>query len=109
VRASLGEAAARAAVDLRGWPRGRSPLRERTTLDWSRRCSQTYHRRAFDVLEPAPSMVDVRDIAHALGMKVRFNGHVHRFYSVAEHCCRVALDGRTSPALTKAHTGVTEC
>lgn len=33
---------------------------------------------------------DVRDIAHALGMIVRFNGHVNRFYSVAEHTMMVA-------------------
>lgn len=30
-------------------------------------------------------------IAHALGMCVRYNGHVREFYSVAEHCVLVAM------------------
>lgn len=33
---------------------------------------------------------NVADIAHALGLIVRFNGHVSRFYSVAEHSLLVA-------------------
>lgn len=30
-------------------------------------------------------------IAHALGMCVRYNGHVREFYSVAEHCVLVSM------------------
>lgn len=33
---------------------------------------------------------DVADISHALGMIVRFNGHVSHFYSVAEHTLLVS-------------------
>lgn len=39
----------------------------------------------FDLLEPDTSMVDIRDIAHALARICRFTGHVRRHYSVAEH------------------------
>jgi hypothetical protein len=50
--------------------------------DWM----QTYTGRAFYPLEPNPGDVDLLDIAHGLSMLCRYNGHVSRFYSVAEHC-----------------------
>ena len=34
--------------------------------------------------------LDIHEIAHALGMICRFNGHVIRFLSVAEHCVLVS-------------------
>ncbi|MEN1976885.1 YfbR-like 5'-deoxynucleotidase [Cellulomonas sp. P4] len=47
---------------------------------------QTYTGRRFYPMDPAPADVVPIDIAHALGMLCRYNGHVDRFYSVAEHC-----------------------
>ncbi|WP_341674990.1 hypothetical protein [Niveibacterium sp. SC-1] len=44
----------------------------------------------FDLLDPQPDMVDIRDIAHALGNLCRFAGHCARFHSVAEHSVGVA-------------------
>lgn len=33
--------------------------------------------------------IDIRDIAWSLSLLCRYNGHCDRFYSVAEHCCRL--------------------
>lgn len=50
----------------------------------------TYTGRKFHLLDPHPDEVDIRDIAHSLSMLCRYTGHVRRFYSVAEHCVRLA-------------------
>lgn len=39
----------------------------------------------IDLLNPKPEAIDIRDIAHSLGMQCRYNGHTSQFYSVAEH------------------------
>jgi hypothetical protein len=51
---------------------------------------QTYTGRAFYPLDPRVEDVDIIDIAHGLSMQCRYNGHVDRFYSVAEHCVLMA-------------------
>jgi 5'-deoxynucleotidase YfbR-like HD superfamily hydrolase len=51
---------------------------------------QTYTGRKFFPLAPRAEDVDVRDIAHALSLKCRFNGQCREFYSVAEHSMRVS-------------------
>lgn len=47
---------------------------------------QTYTGRQFWPLDPNVEDVDIVDIAHSLSMTCRYGGHVHQFYSVAEHC-----------------------
>lgn len=54
----------------------------------------------FDVIEPRAEDLDIADIAHALSLKCRFNGHCEVFYSVAEHSVRVA---RILPPVMKLH------
>ena len=51
---------------------------------------QTFTGRQFWPLDPNVDDIDVLDIAHALAMKVRYSGHVKRFYSVAEHSVHVS-------------------
>lgn len=51
---------------------------------------ETYSGRKFHVLSPSPSDIDIHDIARGLAMQCRFGGHVHQFYSVAEHSVRVS-------------------
>lgn len=46
---------------------------------------QTYSGRVFEPLDPSTDQIDLEDIAHALSMTCRFNGHCRFFYSVAEH------------------------
>ena len=43
--------------------------------------------------------IPVEDMAHALSMNVRFNGHIKRFYSVAEHSCYISDLAGTAAAL----------
>lgn len=50
--------------------------------DWM----QTFTGRQFYPMAPRPEDVDILDIAHSLSMQCRYNGHISRFYSVAEHC-----------------------
>jgi hypothetical protein len=51
---------------------------------------QTFSGVEFYPFDPLPSEILIEDIAHALSMQCRYAGHVRRFYSVAEHCVRVA-------------------
>lgn len=53
----------------------------------------TFTGQSFNVLTPDPLTVKIEDIAHALSLLCRANGHFNRFYSVAEHsinCCKEA-------------------
>lgn len=49
---------------------------------------ETVSGAKFELANP---VFETEVIAHALGMCVRYNGHVKEFYSVAEHCVLVAL------------------
>ena len=45
----------------------------------------TYTKKMFDPLHPKAELIDIADIAHALSMLCRANGHFKNFYSVAQH------------------------
>lgn len=64
----------------------------KSTVDTSPRVGDwtyTYTGLKFYPQDPRPEEMCIRDIAHALSMQCRFNGHTQVFYSVGEHCCRV--------------------
>ncbi|MDP2746164.1 phosphohydrolase [Pseudomonas sp.] len=50
----------------------------------------TNSARAFDLLNPHAENVITTDLAHALSMVCRFNGHCAHHYSVAQHSLLVA-------------------
>jgi len=50
----------------------------------------TFSGRAFDLGNPDPSAITVRDIAHHLSLLCRYTGACRQFYSVAQHSCLVA-------------------
>lgn len=52
--------------------------------------TQTYTGKKFFPLKPSTDDVSTIDIARALSMQCRFNGHIKRFYSVAEHSVLVS-------------------
>ena len=54
----------------------------------------TYKKIHFSPLKPMPENIRIEDIAHALSLMTRANGHFKRFYSVAQHSINCALEAR---------------
>ncbi len=52
----------------------------------------TYTGKHFDPTAPDESLFDVRDVAHALSLTCRGNGHVKTFFSVGQHCVNCARE-----------------
>lgn len=51
----------------------------------------TYTGKRFYPLDPRAEDIDIVDIAHALSLTNRFNGHTEFPYSVAQHSLKVSL------------------
>lgn len=52
----------------------------------------TYGGTHFYPLEPKAEDIYIGDIAHALSLLCRGNGHVRHFFSVGQHCVNCALE-----------------
>lgn len=52
----------------------------------------TYGGTHFMPMEPEAADVHITDIAHALSLLCRGNGHVKHFFSVGQHCVNCALE-----------------
>lgn len=52
----------------------------------------TYTGKHFNPTEPDMALVDIQDIAHALSLTCRGNGHVKTFFSVGQHCINTAKE-----------------
>lgn len=52
----------------------------------------TYSGIHFFPTEPKPQDICIADIAHALSLICRGNGHVKTFFSVGQHCINCALE-----------------
>lgn len=49
-------------------------------------CITTYSKISFSPVHPEVEKIEIRDIAHALSLMARANGHFPKFYSVGQHC-----------------------
>lgn len=52
---------------------------------YTKDCIRTVSGIYVNVFEPTEDMIDIKDIAHALSMQVRFGGHLPTAYTVAQH------------------------
>lgn len=52
----------------------------------------TYTKLDMDPMAPRPEDIRLEDIAHALSLMTRANGHIRHFYSVAQHCISCARE-----------------
>ena len=53
-------------------------------------CIQVFKGGIFHVFDPRPDEIDIEDIAHALALVCRWNGHCRSHLSVAQHCVLVS-------------------
>ena len=55
-------------------------------------CIMTNSHIMIDPLNPDPELIQITDIAHALSLTCRGNGHVKNFFSVGQHCINAAKE-----------------
>lgn len=53
---------------------------------------RTYTHKRFDPINPDVNLIDIIDIAHALSLLCRANGHFKTFYSVGQHSINCMLE-----------------
>jgi len=63
-------------------------------MDHPRNHIRTYTGVYMDPFDMRPDQVHIEDIAHALSLSTRANGHIDHFYSVGQHCVNCALEAK---------------
>lgn len=66
---------------------------------------KTYTGIMFDPLKPNVDLIRIEDIAHALSMLCRANGHFKSFYSVGQHCINCAEEAAARGCSTRVQLG----
>lgn len=59
---------------------------------WMAGSITTYTNKTFTPSDPQPEAICIEDIAHALSLLCRGNGHCRTFYSVGQHCLACARE-----------------
>lgn len=54
----------------------------------------TFTKQRFSPLQAEEEHIDIVDIAHALSLLCRANGHIRHFYSVAQHCLNCVMEAK---------------
>ena len=66
----------------------------------------TYTGNHIDPADPDPEAISIRDIAHALSLICRGNGHVRNFWSVGQHCLDCAHEAQARKLSPRMILGV---
>ncbi len=69
-----------------------TPKQESGDIMVDKNCITTISRIRLDPTKPTVQDIDITDIAHALSMLTRANGHFDTFFSVARHSINCALE-----------------
>jgi len=54
----------------------------------------TFSKQKFSPLQAKAEEIDIHDIAHALSLMCRANGHIRHFYSIAQHCLNCSREAK---------------
>ena len=72
-------------------------------------CITTYTGKHFDPTHPDEELICIEDIAHALSLLCRGNGHVRTFFSVGQHCICLLYTSAISVRIANGYASGNAC